>query len=147
MIGSTIPTNVKKYIRNSLVRTGGNVGEVILIIDMINDFLHEKGALYSDRHRALVPAMKEFLTKKYDNGACLIFCCDAHIKGDEERYPAHALAGTTGAEVIDEFKSLVNKERSFLLHKRSPDAFLGTFLQTILEFLDPKKNYSGWSMH
>jgi nicotinamidase-related amidase len=139
MIGSIIPENTTDFIRKTLVSTGGEIKEVILIIDMINDFLHEKGALYSERHKALVPEMKNFLERKYREGSVLIFCCDAHIKGDETRYPVHAISGTWGAEIIDEFKDFCGKERVFTIFKRSPDAFLGTFLQTILEFLKPEK--------
>jgi len=139
MIGSIIPDNVTKYIRNTLIKTGGNIPEAVLVIDMINDFLRSEGTLYSDRHEALVPKMKEFLERKYEEGACLIFCCDAHIKGDEKRYPEHAIAGSRGGEVIDEFKEFLDKERNFVISKRSPDAFLGTFLQTVLEFLKPEK--------
>lgn len=139
MIASIIPENTIDFIRKTLVDTKGERRELLLIIDMINDFLHEKGALYSERHKALVPEMKHFLEKKYGEGAILIFCCDAHIKGDETRYPVHAISGSWGAEIIDEFKSFCGKERVFTILKRSPDAFLGTFLQTILEFLKPEK--------
>ncbi len=139
MISSIIPENTIDFIRKTLVHTKGEKREVLLIIDMINDFLHEKGVLYSERHKVLVPEMKHFLEKKYGEGAILIFCCDAHIKGDETRYPVHAISGSWGAEIIDEFKSFCGKERVFTILKRSPDAFLGTFLQTILEFLKPEK--------
>ncbi|MEQ8188975.1 MAG: isochorismatase family cysteine hydrolase [Candidatus Eremiobacterota bacterium] len=139
MIASIIPDSITDFIRKTLVDTKGEVKEVILIIDMINDFLHEKGALYSERHKALVPVMKNFLERKYREGSVFIFCCDAHIKGDETRYPVHAISGSWGAEIIDELKDFCGKERVFTVLKRSPDAFLGTFLQTILEFLKPEK--------
>ena len=137
MIGSIIPDNITEFIRKTLISTGGDIKEVILIIDMINDFLHEKGTLYSERHKAIVPEMKNFLERKYKEGAVLIFCCDAHIKGDETRYPEHAIGGTWGAEIIDEFKDFLRKKRVITISKRNPDAFLGTFLQTVLEFLKP----------
>lgn len=139
MIGSTIPENITNFIRDTLINTNGDVKEVVLVIDMINDFLHKKGSLYSDRHEALIPEMKDFIKRKYGERACLIFCNDTHIKGDEARYPEHAVGGTWGAELIDEFKEFLDKERVFTIQKRSPDAFLGTFLQTVLEFLKPEK--------
>lgn len=139
MIGSIIPENVIDFIRKTLAHTKGDIKETVLVIDMINDFLHEKGSLYSDRHRAIVPEMKKFLDRKYSEGAVIIFCNDAHIKGDEGRYPEHAVAGTWGADIIDELKDITGKDRVFTISKRSPDAFLGTFLQTILEFLKPEK--------
>ena len=61
MIGSSIPENTVNFIRETLANTNGEVKETVLIIDMINDFLHEKGVLYSNRHEALIPEMKNFI--------------------------------------------------------------------------------------
>lgn len=81
--------------------------KALLVIDMLNDFIHPDGALYcGPQGQAIVPFIKEKITAFRSAGDQIIFICDRHEADDVEfkRFPAHCIAGTTGAEVIEELQ-------------------------------------------
>ena len=107
----------------------------LLIIDMINDFLDPKGALYcGDEVRKIIPALARRLEEFREKGLPVIYLCDQHAPDDEEfkAFPPHAIKGSWGAEVIPE---LSPKEGEILIPKTRFSGFYRTNLAEVLQDL------------
>ncbi len=82
--------------------------EALLIIDMLNDFVLEGAPLEVPDTRDILPSIKEEINSARTAGKPVIFVCDAHEEKDKEflkfGWPAHAVDGTYGAEIIDALK-------------------------------------------
>ncbi len=86
------------------------MNKLLIVVDMLNDFLKPDGGLYcGPTAEAIIPAVKAKVQEYVDNGEAIIFLADAHDEDDLEfkRFPKHCVAGTEGAELIDELKVLV----------------------------------------
>lgn len=103
----------------------------LLIIDMLNDFIDERGALVVPGARRIVPRIKELLDEARGQGTAVIFVTDQHSADDLEfsYWPAHAVAGTWGGEVIPELAPLPGEH---VVRKRRYSAFFGTDLDLYL---------------
>ncbi len=113
--------------------------EALLIIDMINDFLHPKGALYcGEEVRQIISPLAKHLERFRQDGKPVIYLCDRHREDDPEflAFPKHAVAGTWGAEVIEE---LIPKEGDFVVPKTRFSGFFRTNLEEILRDLGVKR--------
>jgi nicotinamidase-related amidase len=110
------------------------MNEALLIIDMVNDFVHPEGVLYSPLSSKTIPFIKERLEEARREGVKVFYICDTHIKEDKEfdLFPPHCIEGTWGADIIDELKPK-NGER--IIHKRRYSGFLGTDLDISLKEL------------
>ncbi len=110
----------------------------LLVIDMLNDFLAPGGALYcGDAARRIIPEVKRHITATRRGRGKVIFICDAHAPDDVEfaRFPPHAIAGTRGAQIIDE---LPVKPGDETIEKGQLACFYGTRLEAILRRLKPQ---------
>lgn len=116
-------------------------GRVLLVVDMLNDFIKEDGALYSgpeavkivDKVAALV---KEFVSRQ----ETVIFIMDAHAPDDLEfkRFPAHCIKDTPGAEVISELVDCAAPGKAvFKVYKNRYSGFFNTNLEQILTEVEP----------
>jgi len=105
----------------------------VMIIDMQNDFIEEKGKLYVPRSEKLIKPIKSILDKAREAGATIIYTQDWHHDDDPEFevWGEHALADSWGAEIVEELKP---KEGEFVVKKPSYDAFYGTPLEHILRY-------------
>jgi len=105
----------------------------VMVIDMQNDFIKEKGKLYVPRSESLIKPIKSLLNAAREAGATIIYTQDWHHEGDPEFevWGEHALAGSWGAEIVEELKP---KEGEFIVRKPSYDAFYGTPLEHILRY-------------
>jgi len=103
----------------------------VMVIDMQNDFIEERGKLYVPRSENLIKPIKSILDKAREAGATIIYTQDWHHENDPEFkvWGEHALAGSWGAEIVEELKP---KEGEFIVRKPSYDAFYGTPLEHIL---------------
>lgn len=105
----------------------------VIVVDMLNDFV--TGALKCDRGLALVPRLQKLLVGARKAGVPVIYCNDAHIKGVDHElklWGDHAIAGTTGAEVIPELKP---QEGDYVIPKRRYSGFFHTDLDLLLREL------------
>ena len=104
----------------------------LLVVDMINEFV--TGNLGCERGLAVVPKCVELLGGAQAKGLPVIYCCDAHLPGDGEMkvWPAHAMAGTTEAQVIPE---LAPQSGEHIVYKRRYSGFWGTDLDMRLREL------------
>lgn len=103
-----------------------------IIVDMINDFVREDGALTcGERAREIIEPIRARLEQARSQGETVIFMCDNHRPDDPEfkQYPPHAVQGTEGAEVIEELAPL---EGEYVLPKRRYSSFFQTQLLLVL---------------
>jgi nicotinamidase-related amidase len=105
--------------------------KALVIIDMLEDFVG--GALANPRAQAIVPALRRLLDHARRDGWVIVFSNDAHYPDDPELkvWGEHAMAGTPGADVIDELRPQ-RGDREFVSPKRSYGAFDGTGLDELL---------------
>ena len=111
-------------------------GEALLIIDMLNDFVLEGARLEVPETRKVIPVIKEEIESARANGIPVIFICDAHEKEDKEfsifGWPAHAVDGTRGAEVVDEIRP---GKDDIVIKKTTYSGFYNTKLEETLKML------------
>ncbi len=106
----------------------------LIIVDMQNDFVKEKGSLTVPAAVDTVPNIKNLLESARKAGAKIAFTQDSQVKGDPEFdiWPEHCLMGTWGWEIIDELKP---REDELICRKNRYDGFydswLGHFLGNI----------------
>ena len=83
------------------------MAKVLLVIDMLNDFMDPQGTLYcGDEARKIIPFIKRKIDEYEKKGEPVIYICDSHDEDDKEftKFPPHAIKGTWGAEIISELK-------------------------------------------
>ena len=103
----------------------------LIVVDMQNDFANPKGALFVKTAPETIPNIKKLLEKARNKGVKIIYTQDWHSKDDPEFkiWGVHAVAGTWGAEIVDELKP---SEEDTVIKKLRYDAFYGTSLEHIL---------------
>jgi len=110
--------------------------EALLVIDMLNDFVLKGAPLEVPDTRTIIPIVKKEIEKAHDAGNPVIYVCDAHAPDDKEfskfGWPAHAVRGTAGAEVIDELKPSKN---DIVIKKTTYSGFFGTELDGTMKRL------------
>jgi nicotinamidase-related amidase len=105
--------------------------DVLLVIDMLNDFILPDGELYcGPTAEKIVPLVIEKINQFRAEGYPVLFVADNHEKDDKEfaMFPPHCVKGTKGAQVLDGLW----KEGEPIIHKTRYSAFYGTNLDTIL---------------
>ncbi|MBI4207294.1 MAG: isochorismatase family protein [Betaproteobacteria bacterium] len=124
----------------------------LLVIDMQNAFVHEKGTLgvsgvNTRRLAAVVPAMKALIERCQAAGMPVIWTVQEHFEKDavraKKKIAAHtakrkqvsALAGSWDAAIIDELKELAAADPSLVVHKHRFGAFYATRLEQLLRML------------
>lgn len=107
--------------------------KVLIVTDMLKDFLQSGGALYTESMRSIIPAVKARIKEYLNKGYLVIFVCDAHPKDAKEfdMFGVHCEINTWGAEMIDELME-------FLPHVTvvPKTAFDGTYNTTLLDMLE-----------
>ncbi len=111
--------------------------EALLVIDMLNDFVLPGAPLEVPDTRAIIPVIRAEIDKAHSVGHPVLFICDTHDPDDREfrkfRWPAHAVKGTPGAEVIDQLKP---SSQDKIVPKKTYSGFYGTTLDATLRQLD-----------
>jgi nicotinamidase/pyrazinamidase len=108
----------------------------LVVIDMIEDFAHEGGALYcGPSMERIIPVIKTELARARAGGEPVIYLTDNHVPDDAEFkvFPPHAIAGTKGAEIIPE---LAPEDDEDVIPKRRYSGFFGTDLDITLRERD-----------
>lgn len=102
----------------------------LLVVDMLNDFLH--GVLANPAARAIVEPISGAVDGARSRPDwAVVYTNDSHHPDDLELqvFPPHAMAGTPGAQVIDE---LAPATGDLVVEKRAYSAFTGTNLEDLL---------------
>ncbi len=118
------------------------MSNVLMVIDMQNDFVTESGALYFKMAEKVKPVVVEIVKDRMSKNYDLIFTKDWHDVDDKEfdRFNKHCIAGTTGADLFEDLRSLVeNYDRTKFVLKNRFSAFYGTNMDEILKDLSTKK--------
>ncbi|SHH77400.1 Isochorismatase family protein [Sporanaerobacter acetigenes DSM 13106] len=85
--------------------------KALLVIDMLNDFISENGALYTGKAgEKIINFVGEKIASFREEKNSVIFICDNHEIDDKEfdMFPSHCVANTEGSKIIEEFE--VKKE-------------------------------------
>lgn len=109
----------------------------VIVIDMINDFV--SGVFKSDRAAKTIPNIKALLDHARKQKVPVVYATDAHLPNADHEFDVwgpHAVAGTWGAEIIDELKP---QKGDFHVSKRKYSAFQGTDLDQLLRELKVDK--------
>ncbi|MDA8346143.1 MAG: cysteine hydrolase [Thermaerobacter sp.] len=104
----------------------------LVVVDCLNDFLSLKGALNcGEAGRRVIPRIAEEIEAARRDGVEVIYACDRHLPDDREfeLYPPHCIAGTWGAEVVEELRPAPGDR---VMPKRRFSAFFGTDLELAL---------------
>jgi nicotinamidase-related amidase len=108
------------------------VKRALLVVDMIEDFVREGGALYCGPTMAkIVPVIQSELDRARGTGEPVVYLKDDHLPNDAEfaQFPPHAIAGTKGAQIVPE---LAPREGEVVIPKRRFSGFFGTDLDLTL---------------
>jgi len=104
----------------------------VLVVDMLEDFIH--GVLKCERMVPKIPNVAAVLDASRAAGVPVVYCNDSHKPSDFElnRWEAHAMRGTKGAEVIRE---LAPRRSDYVVQKSSYSSFHETELDDVLRSL------------
>ena len=111
---------------------------VLLVVDMLNDFVLEGAPLEVASSRSIIPAIRRRIEGARSNGIPVIYVCDAHQIDDEEFnvWPRHAVKGTEGAKVIRELAPLPG---DIVVEKTRYSGFFRTNLEELLRGLQVRR--------
>lgn len=78
--------------------------KVLLVIDMLNDFINKDGALFIGDAPNLVKNIATRIKENRQEGNPIIYIMDKHLENDKEfnMFPAHCIAGEWGSEIVPE---------------------------------------------
>jgi nicotinamidase-related amidase len=115
-------------------------GSALLVIDMLNDFIEDEGALLVPGAARIVPRIARILEDARRQGIPVIYVTDSHREDDHEFrfWPAHAVSDTWGGEIIRELQP---EPGDYIIPKRRYSAFFGTDLDNYLRELGIRKVY------
>jgi nicotinamidase-related amidase len=108
------------------------VKRALVVIDMIEDFAHEGGALYCGPSMGrIIPVIQREIERARGASEPVVYLTDAHMPDDAEfqMFPPHAIVGTKGAQVIPE---LAPTAADVVIPKRRYSGFFGTDLDITL---------------
>ncbi len=116
--------------------------KVLIVVDMLNDFINENGSLSCGQQaRDIIPVVLQKIREYVNDRLPVIFIMDAHDPEDMEfkRFPVHCVYGTQGARLINEIESTI-EEYSFAIKvlKSRYSGFFRTNLSNILRDLNPE---------
>ncbi len=104
----------------------------LVVVDMIEDFVREGGALYCGPSMArIVPVIRRELAHARAAGEPVVYLTDNHLPDDAEfqMFPPHAIVGTRGADIVPE---LAPAAGDVVIPKRRYSGFFGTDLDITL---------------
>ncbi|NOY46479.1 MAG: cysteine hydrolase [Deltaproteobacteria bacterium] len=109
------------------------MSRALLVIDMLNDFVDEKGSLRVPDTAAILPRVAQEVVDARARGESVVYVCDAHRPDDPEfsrmGWPPHAVRGTWGARVVD---ALAPGPSDPVVEKTTYSGFHGSDLDRVL---------------
>ena len=109
----------------------------LLIIDMLNDFVLKGAPLEVPDTERIITPIQDKIRNDREKSTPIIYICDAHGKKDQEfvrmGWPPHALAGSRGAQVIEQLKPSAHDT---IIYKKSYSGFFETDLDKVLKEAD-----------
>lgn len=111
------------------------MAKVLLVIDMLRDFIESDGRLYcGSAGEHIIPFIVQKCKEFQEQGVKIIFVCDQHESEDLEfqRFPAHCVKDTIGAEIIP----ALQMPHCEIITKKRYSAFFGTELELRLQGIE-----------
>jgi nicotinamidase/pyrazinamidase len=108
--------------------------KALIVVDMLNDFIDPKGALYcGPMATEIVPNVYGRVKEYREAGLPIFFSADNHPENDKEfeRFPKHCVAGTNGARVIGVLRGPAG-QREWLITKTRYSSFYKTDLEAMM---------------
>ncbi|WP_456433603.1 cysteine hydrolase family protein [Thermosulfuriphilus sp.] len=112
---------------------------VLIVVDMLNDFVDERGALYcGPPARAIIDFVAQKIAEFRGRKEPIIYLKDAHVPDDREfeAFPPHCLKGSWGGEIIAE---LTPAPEDIIVEKTRFSGFFRTPLEEILKSLGARE--------
>ncbi|MGD7043024.1 cysteine hydrolase family protein [Jeotgalibacillus proteolyticus] len=129
-----------------MIMNTGKAREALLIVDMSNDFVADKGTLTAGKTaQEIVPYIKGLASAFLEEGNVVVVAMDAHQPDDPhfDLWTPHNIVGTEGQQLYGELTDWykVNAENENLLYvpKSNYNAFFKTDLAETLKQLDVEK--------
>lgn len=100
----------------------------VLVVDMLNDFLVQGGAMPLLEGRVTIEPIRRLIQLARPAGARIIWICDWHPGGDDAEFrkrTPHCLDGTWGCQIVDELRP---DELDYQIRKRRYSGFFQTDL-------------------
>ncbi len=112
---------------------------VLLVVDMLNDFCKKGGVFYDENLEAIIPAVEKHIKKRIGQGWNVVVVSDFHRKDDLEikLLGEHAMAGTWGGQIVDVLSFLHREQNIFFVSKTTFDPILGGLLEELITKLKP----------
>ncbi|MEN6440575.1 MAG: isochorismatase family cysteine hydrolase [Syntrophobacter sp.] len=111
----------------------------LVVIDLLNDFLDPRGALYcGESARGIIPVIRGLTDSFHAMGDPVIYLRDSHSPSDKEfeLFAPHAVKGSWGSEIIRELWPAAN---ALVVDKTRFSGFFGNNLAEILLNLGPRE--------
>jgi nicotinamidase/pyrazinamidase len=111
--------------------------KLLMVIDMLNDFMDPKGALYcGDQARSIIPVIRSLVDRFAAEQQPVTYLNDAHAQDDKEfeLFSTHAVKGSWGGQIIPE---LTPPEGSLVIEKTRFSALFGNNFEVLLASLKP----------
>src|SRR5213593_4818118 len=102
------------------------VKRALVVVDMIEDFVREGGALYCGPSMAtILPVIQQEIARARSTREPVVYLTDSHLPDDAEfqMFPPHAIAGTKGAQIVPELAPAAD---DVVIPKRRYSGFFGT---------------------
>ncbi len=103
----------------------------IVVVDMQNDFVHPKGAIFVKGSDKIIANIKRLIESAREKNVRIIYTMDTHTQDDPEFkiWPRHAVENTWGWKIVDELEP---RKEDIIIRKIRYDAFFGTPLDHLL---------------
>ncbi|MCL4479136.1 MAG: cysteine hydrolase [Deltaproteobacteria bacterium] len=110
----------------------------VLVIDMLNDFVLDNAPLFVPGAKQIIPNIRAILDDARSNAVPVVYLVDTHKHDDPEFrvWPAHAVKGTPGDEIVSE---LAPQKNDIIIRKTTYSGFYKTRLLKTLKKLRVKR--------
>lgn len=116
-------------------------GRALIVVNMLNDFLDERGALYCGwEAERIIPVVIAAIEDHLKENQPVIFLQDAHHEDDPEfaLHPPHCIIGTWGQEIIPILADYTKSDSVYVVQKTKYSGFYKTNLEGLLAQLEPQ---------
>jgi nicotinamidase-related amidase len=105
--------------------------KILLVVDMLNDFVHPDGSLYFEGGSNIIPAIEDKIESAREEGYLIVYLKDTHADDDSEfkLFPRHCVVGTWGSDVVG---ALAPEATDFIVSKTRFSGFFDTNLDRII---------------
>lgn len=124
--------NEKEQANKDSKKSSNKSLKALIIVDMLNDFVKDGAPLKAPEIETIIEPIKREINRAHREEYPVIYICDSHDSDDKEfkLYPPHAIAGTKGADVIDQLKP---ERKDLIVRKKTFSSFYKTELDKILK--------------